>query len=265
MKQFAVIGNPIDQSLSPVLHKTIFNQMSINAFYESLLIPPGEISLFVNDCKLDGYNVTIPNKQVIIPLLPNLSEAAKIIGAVNCVKGSKGYNTDWIGFIKALKRNKVDLCNKNCLILGAGGVARAVAYGLIKEKVGAIDVKNRTEKHGDELLKWIKNIYPNKISKDDRPDIIINCTPLGMWPNIESTPDTKYHSEQTLIDTVYNPLETKWMTLGKTKGARVISGLEMFIYQGLASADIWFDRNISDKVDVELIIKELNKKLCCQN
>ena len=158
MKQFAVIGNPINQSLSPVLHKTIFNQMSINAFYDSLLIPPGEISLFVNDCKLDGYNVTIPNKQVIIPLLPNLSEAAKIIGAVNCVKGSKGYNTDWIGFIKALKRNKVDLCNKNCLILGAGGVARAVAYGLIKEKVGAIDVKNRTEKHGDELLKWIKNI-----------------------------------------------------------------------------------------------------------
>ena len=86
-----------------------------------------------------------------------------------------------------------------------------------------------------------------------------------MWPNIESTPDTMHHSGQVLIDTVYNPIVTKWMSLGKANGAKVISGLEMFIYQGLASADIWFDCNISGKVDKQLIIKELNKKLCYQN
>ena len=265
MKQFAVIGDPINQSLSPILHKNIFKQMKINASYKRLLIPPDKISLFVNDCNLDGYNITIPNKQVIIPLLSNLCEAAEIIGAVNCVKGSKGYNTDWVGFIKAVKNNKVDLYNKRCLILGAGGVARAVAYGLIKEKVQAIDVKNRTDKHADELLKWINSIYPNQKNKVDTPDIIINCTPLGMWPNIESTPDTMHHPGQVLIDTVYNPIETKWMSLGKASGAKAISGLEMFIYQGLASADIWFDYNISGKVDKKLIIKELNKKLCYQN
>lgn len=265
MKKFAVIGDPIDHSLSPVLHQKIFDQMSINASYNRLLISPDKIPSFVNDCELDGYNITIPNKQVIIPLLSDLSEEARIIGAVNCVKGSKGYNTDWLGFVNAIKRNNIELFNKNCLILGAGGVARAVAFALIKEKVRYIDIKNRSQNNANALHAWIKNISPNRIIKSGKPDIIINCTPIGMWPNIESVPDAEYHLGQVLIDTVYNPIETKWMTLGRDKGAKVLSGLEMFIYQGLASVDIWFEKDISNNIDLKPIIKELNRKLCYQN
>ena len=265
MKQFAVIGDPIDHSLSPILHQHIFKQMSINATYDRLLIPPDKLSSFVNGCELDGYNITIPNKQIIIPFLSDLCEAAKIIGAVNCVKGSKGFNTDWLGFINSVKRNNISLTNKKCLIVGAGGVARAVAFGLIKAKARYIDIKNRTQDNADALLKWINRNYPNRIIKHGKPDIIINCTPLGMWPNIESMPDTEYHPGQILIDTVYNPIETKWLNLGKIKVEKVVSGLEMFIYQGLASADIWFERDISKNMDVKPMIKELNTKLCYQN
>ena len=205
--------------------------------------------------------MTIPHKLSIIPFLKGLDEAAKTIGAVNCVHNGKGYNTDWIGFLKAMELNGVDLNGKDCTILGAGGAARAIAYGLVQADVNSILISNRTQTKADQLLDWINSIFPTNFQSKNS-DIIINCTPLGMWPDTESMPEVEIQNGQILADTIYNPLETAWLKAGKTKGAKTIDGLDMFIAQGLASADIWFGEKISEKIKLENIKKVLKSELC---
>jgi len=190
-----------------------------------------------------------------------LDEPAKTIGAVNCVHNGKGYNTDWIGFLKAMELNGVHLNGKDCTILGAGGAARAIAYGLVQADVNSILISNRTQTKADQLLDWMNSIFPANFQSKNS-DIIINCTPLGMWPDTESMPEFEIQNGQILADTIYNPLETAWLKAGKTKGAKTIDGLDMFIAQGLASADIWFGEKISEKIKLENIKKVLKSELC---
>ncbi len=260
MKNFAVIGDPIAHSLSPVLHREIYLQLGIEAEFEKIHIPPKALHSFMNTNELDAFNVTIPHKQTVIPFLDELDESAKIIGAVNCVHNGKGYNTDWIGFTKAMELNDVILIGKDCVIIGAGGAARAIASGLIHAGVNSISISNRTQNKADQLLGWINSIFPNN-PKNENPDLIINCTPLGMWPDIESTPEVEIKNGQILADTIYNPIETKWLKAGKAIGAKPIGGLDMFIAQGLASADICFGEKISEKIDYNKIKKALINEL----
>ena len=261
MKRFAVIGNPIAHSLSPALHQEIYRQLGLKASYEKIHVIPNTLHSFMNANELDGFNVTIPHKQAIIPYLDMLDESAQTIGAVNCVHGGKGYNTDWIGFLNAMELNGVDLKGKKCTIIGAGGAARAVAFGLVHAGVKSISIKNRTQVKADELLDWINSIFPNN-DPSENSDVIINCIPLGMWPDTESKPDVEIQVGQVLADTIYNPLETAWLKSGKTKNAKIIGGLDMFIAQGLASADIWFGEKISEKIKLEPIKKGLKSELC---
>ena len=234
MKHFAVIGDPISLSLSPMLHQEIYQQLGLDASFEKIHVIPDNLHSFMNSNELDGFNVTIPHKQSVIPFLDELDKSAQTIGAVNCIKNGKGFNTDWIGFLQALEINEFNLNGKDCTILGAGGTARSIAFGLIKA---------------------FTNNDPSEI-----PDVIINCTPLGMWPETESMPMAlnEIKPNLTLVDTIYNPIETEWLKLGKEKGAKVIGGLDMFIAQGLASADIWFGKKISETVDIEKIRQFLN-------
>ena len=261
MKRFAVIGDPIAHTLSPNLHQEVYRQLELNASFEKIHVTPNSLDSFINSNKLDGFNVTIPHKLSIIPFLKGLDEAAKTIGAVNCVHNGKGYNTDWIGFLKAMKLNGVDLNGKNCTILGAGGAARAIAYGLVQADVNSILISNRTQTKADQLLDWINSIFPTNFQSKNS-DIIINCTPLGMWPDTESMPEVEIQNGQILADTIYNPMETAWLKAGKTKGAKTIGGLDMFIAQGLASADIWFGKKISEKIKLEDIKMVLKSELC---
>ena len=261
MKRFAVIGDPIAHTLSPNLHQEVYRQLELNASFEKIHVTPNSLDSFINSNKLDGFNVTIPHKLSIIPFLKGLDEAAKTIGAVNCVHNGKGYNTDWIGFLKAMELNGVDLNGKDCTILGAGGAARAIAYGLVQADVNSILISNRTQTKADQLLDWINSIFPTNFQSKNS-DIIINCTPLGMWPDTESMPEVEIQNGQILADTIYNPLETAWLKAGKTKGAKTIDGLDMFIAQGLASADIWFGEKISEKIKLEDIKKVLKSELC---
>ena len=261
MKRFAVIGDPIAHSLSPNLHKEVYRQLELDVSFEQIHVTPNSLDSFINSNKLDGFNVTIPHKLSIIPFLKGLDEAAKTIGAVNCVHNGKGYNTDWIGFLKAMELNGVDLNGKDCTILGAGGAARAIAYGLVQADVNSILISNRTQTKADQLLDWINSIFPTNFQSKNS-DIIINCTPLGMWPDTESMLEFEIQNGQILADTIYNPLETAWLKAGKTKGAKTIDGLDMFIAQGLASADIWFGENISEKIKLENIKKVLKSELC---
>ncbi len=261
MKRFAVIGDPIAHTLSPNLHQEVYRQLELDASFEQIHVTPNSLDSFINSNKLDGFNVTIPHKLSIIPFLKGLDEAAKTIGAVNCVHNGKGYNTDWIGFLKAMEFNGVDLNGKDCTILGAGGAARAIAYGLVQADVNSILISNRTQTKADQLLDWINSIFPTNFQSKNS-DIIINCTPLGMWPDTESMPEVEMQNGQILADTIYNPLETAWLKAGKTKGAKTIDGLDMFIAQGLASADIWFGEKISEKIKLEDIKKVLKSELC---
>ena len=149
MKRFAVIGYPITHSLSPILHQEIYRQLEINASFEKFHIKPDDLHSFMNSNKLDGFNVTIPYKQTVIPFLDDLDESAQTISAVNCIYNRKGYNTDWIGFTLAMEMNDIELKDKHCSILGAGGAARAVAYSLIKAGVKSIFIQNRTQENGE--------------------------------------------------------------------------------------------------------------------
>ncbi|MCS5624493.1 MAG: shikimate dehydrogenase [Candidatus Marinimicrobia bacterium] len=261
MKRFAVIGDPIAHTLSPNLHQEVYRQLELDASFEQIHVTPNSLDSFINSNKLDGFNVTIPHKLSIIPFLKGLDEATKTIGAVNCVHNGKGYNTDWIGFLKAMELNGVDLNGKDCTILGAGGAARAIAYGLVQADVNSILISNRTQTKADQLLDWINSIFPTNFQSKNS-DIIINCTPLGMWPDTESMPEVEIQNGQILADTIYNPLETAWLKAGKTKGIKTIDGLDMFIAQGLASADIWFGEKISEKIKLEDIKKVLKSELC---
>jgi len=261
MMQFAVIGDPIAHSLSPLLHQEIYRQLHIDASFEKIQLNLDSLASFMTQNELDGFNVTVPYKQSVIPFLDELDESAQTIGAVNCVHHGKGYNTDWIGFLKAMDMNNIVLEGMDCIILGAGGAARAVAYALIQASVKSISVQNRTKEKGNQLLNWINSVFQNN-ERPEQFDVIINCTPLGMWPDTESIPDIPINEDQVLADIVYNPLETNWLISGKQKGASIVGGLDMFIFQGMSSLDIWFDKKISEKIELEPIKKVLKSELC---
>ncbi len=264
MKRFCVIGDPITHSLSPQLHTEIFRQFGVEASYEKICIDIPSLTEFMEHQRFNGINVTIPHKQSVISFLNELDDSAKSIGAVNCIHQGKGYNTDWLGFINAVKLNAVNLQSRDCTLIGAGGAAHAVAFALIQSKVNTISIINRTQNNSQKLARWIKSKSNVSVTLNNIHPIIINCTPLGMWPNtyslplpIESTPP-----DAVLIDTIYNPVETEWLNQGRKKGAKIVGGLDMFIAQGLASAEIWFNKHILEKIELEQIKKVLKSELC---
>ena len=261
MKKFAVIGDPIQHSLSPLLHNTIFEQLGINASYEKVKLLPADVESFVTLNNFDGYNVTIPHKNIISNYLGNITHDAHNITAVNCVNNNKGYNTDWIGFIHALNQNQIEVKDKSCLIIGSGGVAYAIAYALIKCEVSSIAIENRNRKNKIKLEEWIKKQFNPRI--DLEPKIIINCTPLGMHPFEHRLPsNVKVDKTNIIIDTIYNPLKTKWLKHCEQNGARIINGLEMLIYQGIASLNIWLNDDFFKELEIKTIKNRLEKEIC---
>ena len=143
MKNFIVIGNPIDQSLSPDLHNWIFKKLKINAFYNKILCNEIDIISQIKNDKINGINVTLPFKETIINFVDEINLRVKSIGSVNCIVKNKnkliGYNTDWYGFSKLINNNKVDIQNKEVIVIGAGGVSRAVIFSLIQMRVKKIN------------------------------------------------------------------------------------------------------------------------------
>lgn len=183
---------------------------------------------------LDGMNVTLPYKQAIIPFLDRLDETAEAIGAVNVVHQRIGYNTDCLGFMESIKpllRPK----DKQALVLGTGGASKAACYGL--RKLGVVPtLVSRTPREGmlgyDDLNEEV--MY--------RHTVIVNCTPLGMLPDVDSCPPIPYEhisARHLLFDCVYNPEETLFLSKGKAQGARIKNGMEMLYGQAKAAWEIW--------------------------
>ena len=238
MKHFALIGYPLGHSLSKKYFTDKFLAEGIDAEYS--LLPMERVEDILPHCaNLVGFNVTIPHKQAIIPLLANISKEAKAIGAVNCVKvtphGLVGYNTDIDGIRKSLEG--VELKGAKAIVLGTGGASKAVQY-VLRTSGAEVKVVSRTE--GSAELTY------NDLSEEliAETDIIVNTTPLGMFPNTDSAPALPYSAlsvKQTLFDCVYNPRQTKFLQLGAERGARTIDGLTMFLAQAEASWEIWND------------------------
>ncbi len=270
MKRFAVIGNPIVHSLSPRLHNHILQKLGVDAKYSAIRCTQDKLPDFINrlsDNQLNGLNVTLPLKQVVLPLLDVVDEHAKAIGAVNCIKVMDGkligHNTDWIGFQKALENEKIQVEGVTSIVVGAGGAARSVLYTLAKNKVGNIILVNRTIERAESLKQYIESFFSDvkiKIGKWREIDkqelhqtLIINCTLVGMTPDVNNcpVPENILLPSQTIIDIIYSPFQTKLCRIGHSIGAKTQSGLLMFIHQALASLDVWFSEQISDKVQID--------------
>ncbi len=240
----AVIGYPLEHSLSPAFHNNIYQQQNLNAVM--LAFPHQNIAKLVTAIRTFQVGltaVTMPHKQTIIPFLNSVDPVSKKIGAVNTVINRNGklygYNTDVVGIAAALAGTK--LKNKKVLILGAGGVARAVAYFLQKQQA-EIFCTNRTLSHAQKLMKEFggKAISQEKIDPL-AINVIINTTPLGMYPHLEISPlpSIFIQKHQTVFDLIYNPLETKLLRLAKKRGAKAISGMIMFEAQAREQIRLW--------------------------
>ena len=236
MKHFALIGYPLGHSLSAKYFAEKFSAEAIDAEYSPLAIERAEEVL--PHCEhLSGFNVTIPHKQAIMPFLSAISEEAQAIGAVNCVKvapdGLEGYNTDVVGIRKSLEG--VTLEGAKALVLGTGGASKAVQY-VLRTSGAEVKVVSRTEGAADLTYSDLSE----ELIADT--DIIVNTTPLGMFPNTDSAPALPYSAlsaKHTLFDCVYNPRLTKFLQLGAERGAHTIDGLTMFYAQAEASWAIW--------------------------
>ena len=238
--KFGLIGKDISYSFS----KKFFTQKFINeglnnCSYENYDINSiSELLEVINDTKIKGLNVTIPYKESVIELLNHIDPIAKKIGAVNTIKIDKqnkllGYNTDYIGFKQSLESNISN--QKRALILGTGGASKAIVYALktLNIKTLLVSRKNR-----EECITY--EDVSNQIIKDHT--IIINCTPLGTYPNIEECPKIPYQyiTERHLCyDLIYNPIKTKFLILSEKKGASIINGNEMLENQAIESWKIW--------------------------
>lgn len=240
IENFGLIGKDISYSFS----KKFFTQKFINEGLNNCSYENYDISSIskllevINDTKIKGLNVTIPYKESVIELLNHIDPIAKKIGAVNTIKIDKqnkllGYNTDYIGFKQSLESNISN--QKRALILGTGGASKAIVYALktLNIKTLLVSRKNR-----EECITY--EDVSNQIIKDHT--IIINCTPLGTYPNIEECPKIPYEyitDKHLCYDLIYNPSKTKFLILSEKKGASIINGNEMLKNQAMESWKIW--------------------------
>jgi 3-dehydroquinate dehydratase / shikimate dehydrogenase len=244
-KVYGVVGNPVSKSLGYLVHNRAFEEKVSPDIYVSFLVD--NVEKFFNSFKglFSGLSVTMPAKEHIIPLLNRVDETAKKIGAVNTVvrEGTDwvGYNTDCSGAIKALEAF-TSLQGKKVLILGCGGTAKAIGYG-VKEKGGILTVTyNKNKERGKSLAKELGCELVHSLEAGTQSiDILINCSPVGMSPNVNETPFLARDLKQGMVvfDSVYNPMETRLLREAKTAGCTVIPGVELFINQAARQFELW--------------------------
>ncbi len=262
----AVVGKPIAHSLSPLIHNTAFKQEKLNWIYHAIEVSENEISeciAAVREKNIRGLSVTMPLKEVLIPHLDGLTETAKKLNAVNCVfwDGDDliGDNTDGDGFVNALKSQLNEpLTEKTLAIVGAGGAARSVIYSLGKNSAKEIIVVNRSKQKAEKAAcLGGPNSRVGNYEDLAACDVIVNSTPLGMTGTVTEgllpVPIKFLSANQSVIDLVYNPIETEFLRQAKLLGAVTFSGLGMLIHQALLQFQRWTGKNASIP-DIENIV-----------
>ncbi len=273
----AIIGNPVDHSLSPVMHNAAFKELRLNLVYVAFTVNSRELKTAILGAKslgLQGLNITMPHKHVAMNYLDEVDVTAKSVGAVNTVLFNNGkligYNTDGKGAISALQENGVYTEEKKMILLGAGGAAKAIAYQA-SQNLDELVILNRNPEKAKKLAESLKNFgakmksgtLSHEIMKKEMPttDILVNATSLGMHPNSNCSPVPSdiLRSDLCVMDIIYNPLDTQLTKDAKAKGAKVVSGLEMLIYQGAIAFEIWTKCPAPIEVMRKAALKELKK------
>lgn len=240
MTKFGIIGYPLGHSFSKGFFTEKFARESIDAQYLNFEIPDVAMlpDVLRNNPELRGLNVTLPHKQAVIPLLDEMSKEAKEIGAVNVIRVRngklKGFNSDIIGFTNSIKPLLMPH-HKKALILGTGGASKAIRVGLNRLGIEWTYV-SRSPREG---MITYEDITAETLQAYT---VIVNCSPVGMFPNVAQAPDIPYDclsDKHLLFDLVYNPEETLFMKKGRAEGATVKNGLEMLHLQAIASWDFW--------------------------
>jgi len=264
MKKFFVIGNPIEHSLSPILHNYWIKNNRIDAIYEKEELNENELKKFISQIRekeINGINVTVPFKKSVIPYLDELSIEAQNTQSVNTIylqdNKIKGHNTDIIGFETSIKKSKYDLANKEVFILGAGGVVPSIIFALIKMRVSKIIVSNRTKEKAVNLKNLFQNIEIIDWGKIPNFDMIINATSVGLRKEDNINLDFALISKNKFFyDVIYNPKETNFLKIAKSKGNIILNGKLMFIYQAQSAFNIW--HGLEPDID-ENVIKLLDR------
>ena len=267
MKSFGLTGYPLGHSLSPVIHRELFKISGIDGAYALYEISPEQLGNDIAALKnsLCGFNVTIPHKVEIIPFLDELDEKAALFSAVNTVKvGEKcvGYNTDCIGFLRALDMADIALAGR-VLLCGAGGVARMFAF---EAALAGCDLTIAARDEDSPAANVIKTEIKEKLNKDARVinlkdvadgyDLIINGTPVGMYPNVNACvlPKEVIQKSGAVFDAIYNPEETQFIKYAKEAGIKYSNGLSMLVLQAVAAEEIWNDIAFSE-ADIRKVIE----------
>lgn len=278
-KKYAVIGHPIGHTMSPFIHNRLFELEGIDADYSVFDITPEELTMKYREelVNLDGYNITIPHKQTIIPLLNSLDKKAEMYGSVNTVNNvngiSKGYTTDPNGFLKALDAYNIPL-KHNVVIVGTGGVARVMAFEAAIAGCALTIAVRESDLHdvaalAAELKLKVAGVSVDtcKISRLDHfekstIDLLVNATPVGMYPNEDACPieDDVISKCAHVFDAVYNPLETKLVKKARANGAVAEGGISMLVWQAVVSHEIWNGTSFN-KADIEKICRDSAEEL----
>lgn len=263
IRLYGLFGDPVGHSLSPFFQNEAFKTLGINAVYFPFTVKAEDLAgavAAIRHLNMGGVNLTIPHKEAVIPLLDKVEGDAALSGSVNTIVNRDGeligYSTDGDGFLLSLQREAgFDPQGKTCVILGAGGAARAVAFRLAREGLAALYLVNKGAERAAALQKDLKERLDFQAEYvASRPevkkvaavaDLVINTTPVGMYPESRRMPDFPLESCKPgclVCDLVYRPLETMWLKKAGELGLPVLGGLGMLIYQGMLSCQLWTGR-----------------------
>lgn len=255
------MGWPVEHSLSPPMHNAAFDALRLNWRYVPCAVAPEHVGAALVGLRALGFagaNVTVPHKQAVIPYLDSLSDAARAIGAVNTiVVGADGAlhgdNTDAAGFLASLREADCDPRGARVVLLGAGGAARAVAYALARAGASQISLWNRTPARARAIVDDLHPLFPHVVfvahpfpadlgAFDAGADLIVNCTPVGMWPHGDASPwphALPLPADCLIVDLIYRPQETLFLRQARAAGARGLNGVGMLVHQGAAAFRRW--------------------------
>ena len=264
-----LIGNPVEHTMSPAIHNTLAQAMGENLVYVPFHVPEGCVAEAVKGAwalNLLGCNVTVPYKSRVIPFLKEIDPLAEQIGAVNTLVrtegGFKGYNTDMPGLYRAMCEDGIEIEGEKVLILGAGGVARAVAMLLLQKGAEQILIWNRTLEKAEKIVEEVNGFTGRKVAQalaladygrlpEGGKYLAIQATNVGMFPQVEDViidAPAFYEKIHTGYDLIFNPAKTRFMSLVEESGGRAYNGLKMLLYQGIIAYELW----TGTKVDSEL-------------
>ncbi len=260
-----IFGHPIAHSYSPLIHNSAFRELGLDYLYLPFDVHPQNLRAALHGLSalgIVGINITTPHKETVIPLIDEVVSEARAIGAVNTIVNDgeklRGYNTDIIGVTETLRPYADEIEGREVAIIGSGGGARAVVYVLIHQfKPRYIHIIHPDIEYAIALRKFLldnfgfKNIsavdlyMPATISKLKGSTLVVNATPVGMYPKIDEslveTPEA-FHPQQIVFDLIYNPIKTKFLRFAESQGARAIGGLEMLLHQAAKSFELWTSR-----------------------